>query len=164
MIYVQASFSEPRSQGGVLPRGYLDLSLWRADTPMKSMLVGPGLASEHSYQKKLQEVGQSGTEPMSETRVHLRTHAHTHAHSRAIPQALSNATQSPSPLNTHSHVHTLTRSPQLTLSTPAHPPETTGRKDLGSGATQALFSILGLLAMCPLSKALHLSRPFSAPL
>lgn len=56
MIYVQASFLEPRSQG-LLPRDYLDLSLWRVDGPMESMLVGPGLASEHSYQKKLQEAG-----------------------------------------------------------------------------------------------------------
>lgn len=47
---------------------------------MKSMLVGPGLASEHRYQKKLQEVGQSGTEPMSETRVCTYAHMHIHTH------------------------------------------------------------------------------------
>lgn len=99
--------------------------------PRESTLVGPGLASEHSYQKKLQEVGQSGTEPMSETRA--CTYTHMHVHTYALVPSLRHCPMPLNPLpspNTHSHIHTLTHSPQLTLSTlthpPTHPPETAG--------------------------------------
>lgn len=58
IIYVPASSLEPRSLL-LLPRGYLDLSLWGADAPTESMLVGPGLASECSYQRKTSGGGPS---------------------------------------------------------------------------------------------------------
>lgn len=98
--------------GGVLPRGYLDLSLWRADTPMKSMLVGPGLASEHSYQKKLQEVGQSGTEPTSE---HACAPTHTCTYTRTLSCHPSGTVQRHTipfpPKHSFSCPHPHTRSP-----------------------------------------------------